>query len=145
MPREIFHYANADITVVWKPKLCIHSAICFKGLPDVFDPRKRPWVNITGAETEQIIAQVERCPSGALSIERQQEPTPLTTETAPEKAALKVEIQAAGPLLISGDCLLRHPDGREELKSGKTALCRCGASSNKPYCDGSHNKIGFTG
>ena len=145
MPREVFNYATADITVVWKPKLCIHSAICFKGLPEVFDPRKRPWVNITGADTEHIIEQVERCPSGALSIERQKEPTPLDTKAEPLKDAVKIQIQAAGPLLIDGDCVLHHPDGKEETKSGKTALCRCGASANKPFCDGSHSKIGFRG
>jgi uncharacterized Fe-S cluster protein YjdI len=55
------------VTVVWKPDICIHSGICARGLPDVFDPRKRPWVNITAASTDVIVAQVARCPSGALS------------------------------------------------------------------------------
>lgn len=61
-------YSNGVITVLWEPDKCIHSAICFRGLPQVFDPRKRPWVDISGAEDERIIDQVNKCPSGALSI-----------------------------------------------------------------------------
>jgi uncharacterized Fe-S cluster protein YjdI len=60
-------YANADITVVWKPEVCIHSTKCWKSLLPVFDPRKRPWVNLEGAATERIIQTVENCPSGALT------------------------------------------------------------------------------
>ena len=62
------HYANGELTVVWKPKLCIHSRKCWEGLPSVFDPDKRPWVTITGAPSDAIAAQVRRCPSGALSL-----------------------------------------------------------------------------
>ena len=60
-------YTNGGVTVVWKPSLCIHSGVCFRGLPQVFDPRRRPWVAIDAASTEAIVAQVARCPSGALS------------------------------------------------------------------------------
>ena len=69
MPQKTHHYTNGEITVVWKPALCIHSAICFKGLGDVFDPRRRPWIDMSKAGTQQIIDQVKKCPSGALSIE----------------------------------------------------------------------------
>jgi uncharacterized Fe-S cluster protein YjdI len=68
MKSVIKKYSNDDITVVWNPAKCIHSAICFKGLPQVFDPSKKPWVNIQGADTEKIIDQVNACPSGALSF-----------------------------------------------------------------------------
>jgi len=63
-------YTKDSVSVVWQPKKCIHSAICFHGLPMVFDPRKRPWVNMEGAPNNDIIAQVKRCPSGALSIQK---------------------------------------------------------------------------
>lgn len=66
-------YSNGEVTVVWKPGLCIHSAICFKGLPTVFDPRKRPWVTPEGASTQQIVDQIKKCPSGALSYFRNDE------------------------------------------------------------------------
>ena len=60
-------YSNGTITVVWQPSKCVHSRICFNGLPQVFDPNVRPWVNINGAETDQILDQVRQCPSEALS------------------------------------------------------------------------------
>jgi len=60
-------YTNGEVTVVWKAGLCQHSAICFRGLPKVFDPRNRPWVNPQGASTAAIVTQVKKCPSGALS------------------------------------------------------------------------------
>ncbi|MEO6251839.1 MAG: (4Fe-4S)-binding protein [Ferruginibacter sp.] len=69
MPQKTHHYSNEEITVAWKPDLCIHSAICFKGLGDVFNPGRRPWIDMSKAETRQIIDQVKKCPSGALSIE----------------------------------------------------------------------------
>jgi len=63
-------YPNGEITVIWKPHLCIHSGICFAGLPQVFDPRRRPWVDSRAAPSERIVQQVESCPSGALSWAR---------------------------------------------------------------------------
>ncbi|MES1214231.1 MAG: (4Fe-4S)-binding protein [Bacteroidota bacterium] len=67
MSKEIFKYSNDNITVVWKPNLCQHSTLCWKGLIRVFNPGERPWIKIDGATTEQIIEQVNKCPSGALS------------------------------------------------------------------------------
>ena len=63
-------YTNGEVTVIWQPSLCVHSAICFRGLPAVFDPRRRPWVVLDGHTSDAIITQVEECPSGALSFER---------------------------------------------------------------------------
>jgi uncharacterized Fe-S cluster protein YjdI len=67
MPLDKMNYPKEDITVIWQPKLCIHSAICFKGLPSVFDPRRKPWVITDNADKDAIIQQVAKCPSGALS------------------------------------------------------------------------------
>jgi uncharacterized Fe-S cluster protein YjdI len=61
------HYSNDDITVVWQPDRCQHSGICFRGLPAVFDPRRRPWIQLAHADSATIVAQVERCPSKALT------------------------------------------------------------------------------
>ncbi|MDR1699448.1 MAG: (4Fe-4S)-binding protein [Prevotellaceae bacterium] len=66
----IKHYTNGEITVVWKPGLCIHSGNCWHGLPKVFCPTRRPWCDVTQASTDEIIATVEICPSGALSYFR---------------------------------------------------------------------------
>jgi uncharacterized Fe-S cluster protein YjdI len=60
-------YANGEITVVWKPGLCIHSTNCWKGLIEVFNPKIKPWINIDGADSEKIMEQVKKCPSWALS------------------------------------------------------------------------------
>ena len=67
MPDIKINYKNKDITVLWQPTLCKHSGICFKGLPAVFDPRRKPWVEMDKAGTEAIMNQVKKCPSGALS------------------------------------------------------------------------------
>ncbi|EQA43208.1 divergent 4Fe-4S mono-cluster [Leptospira broomii serovar Hurstbridge str. 5399] len=63
-------YNNGEITVVWKPGICIHSGICFRGLPEVFDPRKSPWVTLEGTSSADVVAQIRKCPSGALSLEQ---------------------------------------------------------------------------
>jgi len=60
-------YSNGEVTIVWKPNKCTHSAMCWKGLGEVFDPRKRPWITPEGSTTDRIIDQVKKCPSGALS------------------------------------------------------------------------------
>ncbi len=68
MAIETHHYSNGEITIIWKPGICIHSGICVKGLGEVFDPRRKPWIDMSKAETQQMIEQVKKCPSGALSI-----------------------------------------------------------------------------
>jgi uncharacterized Fe-S cluster protein YjdI len=136
-------YSNGDITVVWKPSMCIHSAICFKGLPDVFDPRKRPWVTPEGGTSEEIMKQIDNCPSGALSYYQNkemktEEPVSVTGESI-------VEVIPNGPLMVYGNLKVKTHSGGEESKNKVTAFCRCGHSSNKPYCDGSHRKVNFEG
>lgn len=64
-------YSNGEITIVWKPSVCIHSTLCWKGekgLPAVFNPMEKPWIKPEGAATEAIIERVTNCPSGALSF-----------------------------------------------------------------------------
>ena len=67
MSQKTFKYSNGETTVVWKPELCQHSTICWKGLLQVFNPNEKPWIKMDGASTERIIEQVKKCPSGALS------------------------------------------------------------------------------
>ncbi len=64
---KIVEYKNSDITIVWKPSVCIHAAACVAALPEVYKPREKPWVTIENASTEELIAQIKTCPSGALS------------------------------------------------------------------------------
>lgn len=65
---EKLTYTNGEVTIIWQPKLCSHSGNCVRGLPAVFNNKIRPWINPQGAGTEQIIEQVKKCPSGALSF-----------------------------------------------------------------------------
>lgn len=60
-------YSNGEMTIIWQPELCIHSGICVNELPEVYNPQQRPWVKIENATTDQLIAQVDKCPSRALS------------------------------------------------------------------------------
>lgn len=144
MGKESFKYSNNEVTVMWKPNTCIHSTLCWKGLIQVFNPREKPWIKMDGATTEKIIEQVRKCPSGALSYYRNDELPKESGKVMSESAStLKIEVSPNGPYLVKSECLIIHSDGKEETKTGTIALCRCGASGNKPYCDGSHRKIDF--
>ncbi len=135
------HYKKDDITIVWQPHVCIHSTICFRGLPNVFDPRKRPWITPEHSDSEAIMKQIDACPSGALSYlkeSKEQESVEVANETI-------VEATKNGPLLVFGNITIKDAAGNLTKKHKVTALCRCGASENKPFCDGSHAKISFEG
>ena len=134
-------YANEDITVLWQPGLCTHSTKCWKGLIQVFNPKKKPWVNMEGADTETIIKQINKCPSAALSYTKKGEET--STTVSVDKT--KVECSPDGPLLVYGKLSVQLPDGTTTSREKITAFCRCGASDNKPYCDGSHKTADFKG
>lgn len=147
MPQKTFHYTNGEITIEWKPEVCIHSTICFKGLGEVFDPRRRPWIDMSKAETEKIMAQVKQCPSGALSYTINEKPPvsgPLP-EVKDHVQLTTIECLKNGPYLVREMVTIRKPDGTEETRVGSTALCRCGQSANKPFCDGTHGRVGFEG
>ena len=134
-------YTDGKITVVWKPAVCIHSKVCWTQLIQVFNPKARPWINMAGADTDRIVEQVDRCPSKALSYFRNEE------NAQPEnvQAENSVEPVPNGPLLVNVTHRVKGTDGQETLENRITAFCRCGASRNKPFCDGSHARIGFVG
>jgi uncharacterized Fe-S cluster protein YjdI len=138
-------YGNGEIVVVWKPDLCAHSTICFQGLPAVFDPRERPWVRVTAAPTEAIVRQVDACPSGALSWERDPAAGPAAAATAPAPASVPITARANGPLVVHGTLAVTLPDGTVVERPKVASFCRCGQSANKPFCDGSHARVGFVG
>lgn len=134
-------YSNGEITIVWKPDLCFHSRNCVNGLPQVFDNKARPWINAEGAGSLAIIRQVNKCPSGALSYFMNETGKPL----GDNQGAPTIEVSENGPLVIKGAIEIIDPAGQTTSRSGNTALCRCGASGKKPYCDGTHRKIDFKG
>jgi uncharacterized Fe-S cluster protein YjdI/CDGSH-type Zn-finger protein len=132
------HYANDAIEVQWEPKLCIHARNCVRGLPLVFDAQRRPWIDVDAADADAIAAAIRTCPTGALHYRRldgeaQEAPEPETT----------VEPQHDGPLFVRGRIRIVDQDGRLIREDTRVALCRCGSSGNKPFCDGSHRRVGF--
>ncbi len=134
----IKQYVNGKLTVFWKPAKCIHAGECTKALPQVYKPNERPWVNIDKASVEELMKQIDLCPSAALSY--------FYDDMAGEDSTeVKAKILEDGPLLVYGSFNLTNKDGGVETKEQRTAFCRCGASQNKPYCDGSHIKVGFKG
>ncbi len=62
-----YEYTNGELTIIWQPSICQHAGICVKMLPKVYNPQERPWIKIENATTDKLIAQINKCPSGALS------------------------------------------------------------------------------
>ncbi|MES2690448.1 MAG: (4Fe-4S)-binding protein [Bacteroidota bacterium] len=138
------NYSNGEVTIVWKNALCIHSKKCWTGLNTVFNPNEKPWIKPGGASTQQVIEQVKKCPSGALTYFMNNEVEKAAPSTGSDSEII-IEIAQNGPLLVYGNINLKDHHGIETKKNNITALCRCGHSSNKPFCDGSHVKVNFSG
>lgn len=134
----IKHYERDGVTVVWKPELCEHSTKCFRGLPSVFNPRIKPWVDLSGSTPELIIAQVQQCPSGALSLlhdtESQSTAEPEAHKEEPVVGTL-VLLKSQGPIQVDGPVTLILPDGGREVSDCGVTICRCDPSGNKVHCD----------
>ena len=131
-------YGNEQIAVYWEPKLCIHSAHCIRGLPQVFNPAARPWVAIDAATADQIAETIMTCPTGALHFER--------LDGGPQEGQVEtttIDVRPNGPLYIRGHIRIEGPGGHVIREDTRVALCRCGQSNNKPFCDGTHRQIGF--
>lgn len=130
-------YEGDGIEVLYEVRRCIHAAECVKGLHDVFDPDRRPWIDPRRATADRIAEVVERCPTGALTYRRTDDgpaesPPPPSVRTVPD-----------GPLHLRGAIELRDHEGEVYWTGTRAALCRCGASKNKPFCDNTHLEIGF--
>jgi CDGSH-type Zn-finger protein/uncharacterized Fe-S cluster protein YjdI len=130
-------YERDDLTVEYLPPRCIHAAECVRGLPAVFDPERRPWIDASQAEADAIADVIRRCPTGALRW-RRKDGGP--EETPDEHATMSVAPD--GPVWVRGPIRLKLPSG-ETVEDTRVALCRCGQSKHKPYCDNSHVGAGF--
>jgi uncharacterized Fe-S cluster protein YjdI/CDGSH-type Zn-finger protein len=131
-------YANDTLVIHWNPQRCIHTGICTRLLPEVFDVRKRPWVTVDGADTQHVIDAVVACPTGALRYSR--------VDGGPAEKADEVTTVVPmrnGPLYVRGPIRVATPDGTVLAEETRVALCRCGASANAPFCDNSHRAMGF--
>jgi uncharacterized Fe-S cluster protein YjdI/CDGSH-type Zn-finger protein len=128
-------YQASGVQVRYDARRCRHSAACVQGAPEVFDPQARPWIQPEKADPEKIAEVVGRCPTGALHFllaggEPEQPERPTVISPTPD-----------GPLLVRGDLRISGPWG--SAREVRAALCRCGSSGNKPFCDGSHERIGW--
>jgi uncharacterized Fe-S cluster protein YjdI len=132
-------YATEEIVVEWEPRLCYHSLNCVRSLPQVFDKEGRPWIKVDAASADEVEATVRRCPSGALRSRR------LGAPVAAQQQPLEIRASPQGPLLIRGGVRILDDDGTVLYEGERAALCRCGGSSNKPFCDGTHKTNGFEG
>ena len=142
MSQKLQSYSAPGITVHFDPKLCYHTAICLKSLPEVFDVRRRRWISPEAAPVEKVIETVEKCPSGALTyvLDGQAEQTSGSDEPV---SHTNIQVCKNGPLLIQGDFSLQDESGGEITTPGRAALCRCGGTKNPPFCDGSHVAMEF--
>lgn len=116
---------------------CIHARECVEGLPGVFDTGKRPWIQPGNAGPGAVAKVVLRCPSGALHFERED-----GVGESP-RAENAVSLVVDGPLYARGEIEVRTTEGEVLCRETRAALCRCGASGNKPFCDNTHQKTGF--
>jgi uncharacterized Fe-S cluster protein YjdI len=155
MEKSDREYSNGEITVYWKPGKCIHATTCYRELNAVFNPRTRPWVNINGAPTDEIIEVVKKCPTKALDWKwndavRQKEEEEKAKQKAESESLINAEenptqvnIMKDGPILIQGKFVIYGEEGNVLKTLSMTSLCRCGHSRVLPFCDGTHRKHGF--
>ncbi len=121
-------YSTDELTILWKPSLCIHAGICVQKLPKVYNPKLKPWISEQNASTEELVEQIDACPSGALSYKLKKE-IRIGNNKSKE---MEKKIADSKPIMV-------------DLKSGKShAWCACGHSSKQPWCDGSHKGTGIS-
>ncbi len=157
-------YTNGEITVFWKPGACIHATYCYRELIEVFDPGRRPWVDMKGATTDKIIKTVNMCPTEALTwkwnddeknknidpgqtnhiIFRRPELMATGAEMIPEQP-VTVKIMKDGPVVIKGNFEFINAGTSKPISESIISICRCGKSHQMPFCDGHHRKTGFQG
>jgi CDGSH-type Zn-finger protein/uncharacterized Fe-S cluster protein YjdI len=131
-------YGGESLDIVWDGSLCIHVGECGRAKNDLFVGGRQPWCQPDLVSAEVAVEVVHRCPTGALSVERKDGGT---GERSDDKNVIVVANN--GPLYARGDLRI---DGAPEGSPGtsfRAALCRCGDSKNKPFCDNSHEENGF--
>ena len=134
-------YVGKRIIVHDNRKICSHAAECVKNLPSVFQLGSRPWINSDGSNVNDIIDTIRKCPSGALSYSIDG----VEHRDTDEHRDPTITVLRNGPYHITGGIELIG-DGiqfGEGASKEHYTLCRCGASENKPFCDGQHSKIDF--
>jgi CDGSH-type Zn-finger protein/uncharacterized Fe-S cluster protein YjdI len=135
---KITNYPGKNIDVQWDSRLCIHIGECGNSSGDLFEAGRDPWCQPDLVADEHVKDVVERCPSGALTYDDKsggdnEKPARCNT----------VQVVYNGPLYIQGELHIEHAPEDMRGVAHRAALCRCGQSENKPFCDNSHLKAGF--
>jgi len=134
--KKEFEGSQADVT--WDQRLCIHVGECGRADNDLFVGGRKPWCEPDLVGVEEVVDVVERCPTGALTYVRKDGGS---TETA--SAENEVRVAYNGPLFVRGELQIAGAADDMEGVRFRAALCRCGLSKNKPFCDNSHENGGF--
>lgn len=135
IPDQVRDYLGTEITVHFNLAVCSHNGACTRGLPEVFNVRKKPWIMADNAPVEKIIETIKKCPSGALSYSLDGVRYTDFNEEA------QVIIQKHGPFQVKGGIEFEDDLGRKPETTAQYELCRCGLSKNKPFCDGNHVRV----
>ncbi len=135
--KQVFKFAGEEIDVFWDRRLCIHITECGKAKGELFVAGRDPWCAPDGIAPVEVAEVCERCPTGALTYEDKSG----RRECAPDENTINVAYN--GPLYVSGDLEIDGaPDDMTGIRT-RAALCRCGQSKNKPFCDNTHLKADF--
>ena len=130
-------YQGQKLVIHDNRSICAHVGACTDGLPSVWRMGQEPWVDPDGADVAAIIKVIEQCPSGALGYTLEED------AVGTDVAETGIVVSQNGPYYVTGPIELADaPWGRGASKT-RYALCRCGASKNKPFCDGGHWTIEF--
>lgn len=132
------NYVGQKITIHDNRGICSHASFCTEGLASVFRLNSKPWIDPEGAEIEAIIETIRKCPSGALSYSIE------GVEYRDQERESTISVSKDGPYCVSGGIELKDQSWGEGASEEHYTLCRCGASKNKPLCDGTHWHIKFT-
>ena len=132
-------YTGMAITIHDNRGLCAHAGICTDRLAAVWRLGEEPWIDPDGASAEAIVEVIQACPSGALGYSIGGEES-----NSPDRGPT-IAVSKDGPYHVTGGVELVGAAGSESASRARFALCRCGASKNKPFCDGSHWDVGFKG
>jgi CDGSH-type Zn-finger protein len=141
----------------------VHASFCYRELIEVFDPSRRPWIDLNESTTERIIEVVNMCPTEALAwkwndeakneeVESDQlnhvkfrRPDLMNENDLPTEEPLSVKVMVDGPIVLKGTFSIDYDGITKEVNNSMVSICRCGESDYMPFCDGKHRKVGYNG
>jgi uncharacterized Fe-S cluster protein YjdI/CDGSH-type Zn-finger protein len=130
--------AGVAVTISYTPALCTHAAQCQARAAQVFDPKKKPWIQPENGTLNAILDVIAACPSGALRVAVGDQPAQHMTT-----GAVAIAVEKDGPYHVTNMALAADFNGAGASRA-KYSLCRCGLSKNKPFCDGTHHDAAWS-